>query len=491
MKAIILAAGYATRLYPLTINTPKALLPINKKPIIDYIVDELNTISEIDEIYVVTNRRFAQHFTDWAKTAPGKTPISVLDDGTTSDENKKGAVGDIGFVIAEKKIDDELLVIAGDNFFTYSLRDYVDYYREKDHDCVCVKKWPNKKELSQFGVALLDENGKVLDIEEKPKEPKSDTAVFATYLYKRKQCPCSGNIWMGATIPTRRGTSPHGCTNAKTCTPTHSPENVMTSAHRKATGKFAACMKNKKQRLLPPFLAEVRQKKPTQRVGFFFVVERTIRRQKNMEWIEVFVATSQMGLEPVEGVLYQCGLNGLMIHDEADFAEFLENPNREWDYVADELVEEKQEQTTGITFFLRDNLYGREQLSQIKSALQSVKETEKELDLGSLEVTMKNVAEEDWANNWKKYFKPFPVGDKIMIKPSWEELPAQTDKIILKIDPGHIFRYRHPRNHTAVHGTHRKICEERRYGAGYWLRQRYPVHRFFAAGRKGSRRGGY
>lgn len=171
-----------------------------------------------------------------------------------------------------------------------------------------------------------------------------------------------------------------------------------------------------------------------------------------MEWIEVFVATSQMGLEPVEGVLYQCGLNGLMIHDEVDFAEFLENPNREWDYVADELVEEKQEQTTGITFFLRDNLYGREQLSQIKSALQSVKETEKELDLGSLEVTMKNVAEEDWANNWKKYFKPFPVGDKIMIKPSWEELPAQTDKIILKIDPGHIFG-------TGTHET-TQLCME-------------------------------
>lgn len=171
-----------------------------------------------------------------------------------------------------------------------------------------------------------------------------------------------------------------------------------------------------------------------------------------MEWIEVFVATSQMGLEPVEGVLYQCGLNGLMIHDEADFAEFLENPNREWDYVADELVEEKQEQTTGITFFLRDNLYGREQLSQIKSALQSVKETEKELDLGSLEVTMKNVAEEDWANNWKKYFKPFSVGDKIMIKPSWEELPAQTDKIILKIDPGHIFG-------TGTHET-TQLCME-------------------------------
>ena len=93
MKAIIVAAGYATRLYPWTFNTPKALLPINKKPIIDYIVDELNTISEIDEIYVVTNRRFAQHFTDWAKTAPGKTPISVLDDGTTSDEKDLWFVG--------------------------------------------------------------------------------------------------------------------------------------------------------------------------------------------------------------------------------------------------------------------------------------------------------------------------------------------------------------------------------------------------------------
>ena len=81
-----------------------------------------------------------------------------------------------------------------------------------------------------------------------------------------------------------------------------------------------------------------------------------------MEWIEVFVSTSQMGLEPVEGVLYQCGLTGLMIHDTSDFAEFLENPNREWDYVADELVEEKNQLETGITFFLRDNLYGREQL---------------------------------------------------------------------------------------------------------------------------------
>ena len=171
-----------------------------------------------------------------------------------------------------------------------------------------------------------------------------------------------------------------------------------------------------------------------------------------MEWIEVFVSTSQMGLEPVEAVLYECGLTGLMIHDTSDFAEFLENPHRDWDYVADELVEEKEQLVTGITFFVRDNLYGREQLAQIKSALAAVKESEKELDLGSLELTMKNVQEEDWANNWKKYFKPFPVGEKIMIKPSWEELTEPTDKTVLKIDPGHIFG-------TGTHET-TQLCME-------------------------------
>ncbi len=171
-----------------------------------------------------------------------------------------------------------------------------------------------------------------------------------------------------------------------------------------------------------------------------------------MEWIEVFVAVSQTGLEPIAGLLYECGLTGLMISDEADFQEFLEAPNRDWDYIADELVEEKQKLETGITFFLTDNLYGREQLTQIKSALDVIKEQEKELDLGSLEMTMKNVQEEDWANNWKKYFKPFPVGEKIMIKPSWEELTAPTDKVVLKIDPGHIFG-------TGTHET-TQLCME-------------------------------
>lgn len=158
-----------------------------------------------------------------------------------------------------------------------------------------------------------------------------------------------------------------------------------------------------------------------------------------MDWLEIFVETTREGIEIVSGLLYQCGITGLMIEDENDFKEFMENPNSNWDYIDEELVEIKREEGVGITFFVTDNASGNEMLSQIKSGLASLKENEKEFDLGTLNVKFKNIKEEDWANNWKKYFKPFPIGDKIMIKPSWEELKEETDKIILKIDPGHIF----------------------------------------------------
>lgn len=189
MIAIILAAGYATRLYPLTINRPKALLPINNKPIIDYIIDEIETIEPVKEIIVISNHKFADCFFEWAKESKRKKKLTVLDDGTTTEETRRGAIGDILFAIKEKNIDDELLVVAGDNFFTYKLKDYYDYYVKKDRDCVCVKKFDNRELLKQFGVALLDKNGRVLDIEEKPKEPKSNTAVYATYMYKRDTVP--------------------------------------------------------------------------------------------------------------------------------------------------------------------------------------------------------------------------------------------------------------------------------------------------------------
>ena len=189
MKAIILAAGYATRLYPLTINKPKALLTINEKPIINYIVEQINTIDVVDEIYVVTNHKFIDSFANWQNEIESRAKITVLDDGTTSEQDRKGAIGDIAFVIQKMNINDELLVVAGDNFFTYPLKNYYDFYKQKDKDCVCVKVWNDEKTLRNFGIALLDQNNKVLDIEKKPENPKSNTVVFAMYLYQKDTIP--------------------------------------------------------------------------------------------------------------------------------------------------------------------------------------------------------------------------------------------------------------------------------------------------------------
>lgn len=189
MKVIILVAGYATRLYPLTLNKPKALLPINEKPIIDYIVDEINTLKDADKIYVVSNHKFADDFYNWAENKDNPIEIKVLDDGTTNEENRKGAIGDIYYAIEKEKIDDDLMVIAGDNFFTYKLAEYYDFFKSINKDCICVKKFEDMEMIKQLGVALLDENNKVLDLEEKPEKPKSNMAVFATYIYLKETIP--------------------------------------------------------------------------------------------------------------------------------------------------------------------------------------------------------------------------------------------------------------------------------------------------------------
>ncbi len=208
MKAIILAAGYATRLYPLTINKPKALLTINEKPIINYIVEQINTIDVVDEIYVVTNHKFIDSFANWQNEIESRAKITVLDDGTTSEQDRKGAIGDIAFVIQKMNINDELLVVAGDNFFTYPLKNYYDFYKQKDKDCVCVKVWNDEKTLRNFGIALLDQNNKVLDIEEKPENPKSNTVVFAMYLYQKDTIPLFEKYLLQGNNPDAPGNFP-------------------------------------------------------------------------------------------------------------------------------------------------------------------------------------------------------------------------------------------------------------------------------------------
>lgn len=132
MKAIILAAGYATQLYPLTKNQPKALLPIGNKPIIDYIVEEIETIKEVDQSIVISNDRFYNHFVDQASNREFKVPVKVINDNTTSDDDKLGAIGDINLVLNEEKIDDDVLIVAGDNYFTFKLKDFNDYYKSVD-----------------------------------------------------------------------------------------------------------------------------------------------------------------------------------------------------------------------------------------------------------------------------------------------------------------------------------------------------------------------
>jgi len=189
MKAIILLAGYATRMYPLTENQPKALLPLKGKPVIDYILDQINRLPDVTTVYAVTNSRFYTHFCDWAKTAPTSIPIEVLDDGTTNNDNRRGAIGDIVFTITEKSIDEDIFIIAGDNYFTFDLREQYDFFKQKGCDTIAAKEINDIEQLKAFAVAELDPSGKVLGLEEKPAQPKSNTAIFASYFYRKDTLP--------------------------------------------------------------------------------------------------------------------------------------------------------------------------------------------------------------------------------------------------------------------------------------------------------------
>ena len=179
MKALILAAGYATRLRPLTDDVPKMLLPLAERPMLDYLVDRLREIDELGGIHLVTNARFAEAFRDWAPE-----DVAVHDDGTTSNEDRLGAVGDIAFAIERGGLEgEELLIVAGDNLIGYSLADFVDFWRDKDGSAIAVREIGDRELLTQYGVVELDEHDRVVGLEEKPAEPKSDLAATASYLY--------------------------------------------------------------------------------------------------------------------------------------------------------------------------------------------------------------------------------------------------------------------------------------------------------------------
>ncbi|NLL44810.1 MAG: nucleotidyltransferase family protein [Mollicutes bacterium] len=190
MKCILLCAGYATRLFPLTENFPKALLDIEPgKPLLNYIVEEVNTLDEVDEIFVISNNCYYQLLADWASALNNPKPIRVLNDNTNSNEDRLGAIGDIMFTIEHGNINDDILVIAGDNLFDYKLRGLLDYYHQVKAPIVACKEVNNIDLLRRCGVVTIDENNCIIGMVEKPAEPPSNIVAFATYLYPKKLLP--------------------------------------------------------------------------------------------------------------------------------------------------------------------------------------------------------------------------------------------------------------------------------------------------------------
>lgn len=184
MKCLILAAGYATRLYPLTENFPKPLLKVGEKTILDWLLSDIDSAKLADGYIVISNHKFARHFQDWAAAHP--LPITVVDDGTSTNETRLGAVCDIQFAIDQLGLDDDLLIIAGDNVLDFSLTAFLRYAQEKGTSCVMRYYEADEKRLKKSGVAELGENDRLLSLEEKPEAPKSHWCTPPFYYYTRQ-----------------------------------------------------------------------------------------------------------------------------------------------------------------------------------------------------------------------------------------------------------------------------------------------------------------
>ena len=183
MKCLILAAGYATRLYPLTENFPKPLLMVGNKTILDWLVDDIDTAGLVDEYVVISNHKFAHHFDDWAKTK--KQKISVVDDGTSTNETRLGAVKDIQYAIDQLKLDDDMLVIAGDNVLDFSLTKFIEYAKAKQSSCIMHYYEPDDKKLLKCGVVTIDESDKILNMTEKSPNPATHWCCPPFYYYTK------------------------------------------------------------------------------------------------------------------------------------------------------------------------------------------------------------------------------------------------------------------------------------------------------------------
>jgi glucose-1-phosphate thymidylyltransferase len=189
MKAIILAAGYATRLYPLTENQPKALLDVGGRTILDWLIDQVETVHEIDRIRVVTNSRFASHFEAWRDRRDCPVPIEIIDDGSCTNETRLGAIGDIQHAIVRGSIDDDLFIAAADNILLFALIRFVEAFQRRRAPHIAVRHVEDVEARRRTGIVVLDEDDRVLEFQEKPREPKSAWGVPPLYLYPRETIP--------------------------------------------------------------------------------------------------------------------------------------------------------------------------------------------------------------------------------------------------------------------------------------------------------------
>lgn len=189
MKNIVIAAGYATRLYPLTENFPKPLLEIGSSSILGRMMEDIDKIEEIDEHIIVSNHKFARHFEEWADKQDTRCPVTIIDDGTETNETRLGAVRDLLLAIDRCNVDDDMMVVAADNILDFSFQGFVDFFKEKGTSVIMCHHEPELKKLQRTGVIKVDENMKVLLMQEKPEEPVSNWAVPPFYIYSRNDIP--------------------------------------------------------------------------------------------------------------------------------------------------------------------------------------------------------------------------------------------------------------------------------------------------------------
>ena len=192
VKLIVLGAGYATRLYPLTLNQPKPLLPVAGKPMLEHVLDSLAGVTRGDDVYIVTNAKFAGHFEQWAASYRKQNPgmrVTVINDGSTDDTNKLGAIGDTNLVIDKAELDDDIVIVAGDNLFSERLDGFREYCLQQNAPVLGVYDVGDLEEIKKYNAIEIDEEQRITYFEEKPANPRSTLTGIALYHYPKSSLP--------------------------------------------------------------------------------------------------------------------------------------------------------------------------------------------------------------------------------------------------------------------------------------------------------------